>query len=483
MWVNKNKLFFLSLLLLSCSASSQAALFSNKCSSTNGTLRIVEPEDVSAWTSIGLSAPTKILKVFVNDSKCFTIVDRGSAFNAAQLERSLASSGMLQSGQNIGAGQMKAADFVMVPDLISQNLDAGGSNLNVSGSKAGVWGVGSGKASRTTRKKSAEVVLTLIDVRTSEQVASVTAKAVIKDSMNAVQLGANVPVSMVNGQVGFSNYSNTPIGTAIRLAYEEAYDLLMNDIKKKNLGLRRYNVPQAVEYQNVQQTQPIASQQVSYQQVNSFQAADTQQVHYQQHQTDVVNTQVQNVYVNQQVQQNSYEEPDMFSNQAMMQQVEQNQAQVQQMQRQAQSMTPVSMGVNSLTMLGQSVANAPVNVSASNNVQPQAQVNQQFANIGANSQGLSQNIDPVLDFLTRFKSVDEDARQQMIANLANISPSTLKILRKPGLNKDKLLLMMLSNLPNVNQRQSDAIVKTLSSLSDNQLNNLISTYRYMLDNN
>lgn len=497
-----NKKILISLMLLSFGGGVQAGFFDTKCSNPNGTLRVVEPEDVSAWTGIGLSAPTKVLRVFVNNSKCFTIVDRGAAFNAAQLERNLANSGILQGGQNIGNGQMKAADFVLVPDLISQNLDAGGSNLNASGSKAGLWGAASAKGSRATRKKSAEVVLTLIDVRTSEQLSSVTAKAMIKDSMNVVQLSGNVPTAMVNGQVGFSNYSNTPIGQAIVNAYEEAYDLLMKDIKKKQINLRKYNAPQAIEanpqQQYVNQQLVMSQQQVNYPQASTqqslYQSQDNnnlvvnQPVQYLQP-IEATNAQVQNVYINQN---DGSDRQDIFTNQGMMNEVEKSQQQVQKLQYQSQSQNihPVALIQNSISAIAQNtIQQKPVekiNTSIANNSQNVAtgliQSNNTVYNRG----------DAVIDFLTKFKTVDEAGMQDLINGLSSLSPSVINTLKKHkvgmGLSnlaalRDQGFLKMLSQLPNANSTTRSGLIKALGALSDNQINNLIGTYRFMLDNN
>lgn len=267
----KKRLLIASVLILSWGNMANAGLFSsNKCYEKNGTLRIVEPENTSVWTGIGLSAPTKILRVLVNDSNCFTIVDRGAAFNAAQAERDLANSGILKDNHDLGYGQMKAADYVLVPDLISQNLNAGGSNINASGSKSAIWGSVIGGGSRTTHTKSAEVVLTLFDIKTGEQISSVTEKAVITDSMNSVQIAGNSQSAMLNGDLGFSNYSNTPIGKAIQVAYEKAYDALIEDIKIKNLDLRKYSTQQISAKSSLQKSDdPIMDFLTQYKKANT----------------------------------------------------------------------------------------------------------------------------------------------------------------------------------------------------------------------
>ena len=58
-------------------------------------------------TSLGvavivLASPDALIKIFVNESKCFTLVDRGRGMAAAQSERERASGGELRHRSNIG---------------------------------------------------------------------------------------------------------------------------------------------------------------------------------------------------------------------------------------------------------------------------------------------------------------------------------------------------------------------------------------------
>lgn len=143
------------------------------CTKKLGSISVIEPEEGTDWWSgQQLPAPSKLIKVFVNKSKCFTLVDRGAGMDAAMRERELASSGELRGRSNVGKGQIKAADYVMIPDLISANSNAGGSA--VAGLLGGLVGGGAGAVigGLNFKKKTADVVLTVTDVRSSEQVGS-----------------------------------------------------------------------------------------------------------------------------------------------------------------------------------------------------------------------------------------------------------------------------------------------------------------------
>lgn len=218
------------------------------CINSLGSISIAEPEGSVIWSKLGLSAPTRMLKVLADESKCFTVVDRGVGLAAAQIERELAQSGHLKQGQNIGTGQLRAADYVLVPEIISQNLNAGGSSYGLSGqakpgflsSVANVATLGvSGKLSGSSQKKTAEVVLSLIDVRTSEHVASVNADAKVTDRVLDAALAANK--DNINGEIHYSSWENTPIGQVIKEAYVEAFANLVLEVDKKGVLWRQYD--------------------------------------------------------------------------------------------------------------------------------------------------------------------------------------------------------------------------------------------------
>ena len=131
-------------------------------------MAIHEPKN-KWWTALGLESPEALLKVFVMKSGCFTLVDRGAGFAMAQQERALAAGGTLQGGSNIGAGQVRAADYILVPDIVSRNGNASGTNVGgiLGGFLPG--GFGAIASHINISSKTADVVLTVTNVRTSEQ--------------------------------------------------------------------------------------------------------------------------------------------------------------------------------------------------------------------------------------------------------------------------------------------------------------------------
>ena len=192
------------------------------CQRPLGTLAVVEPDDaVQWWTGQQLPAPSRLIKTFVSRSKCFTLVDRGAAMAASQYERELAATGELRGSSNVGKGQFKAADYVMVPDLVSTNSNAGGNAIGglIGGLVGGRAGVLLGGLN--LRSKTADVVLTVTDVRSSEQV------AVAEGSARKRDLGFSAGNALLGGSgggmAGVGGYANTEIGQVISMAYLQAY--------------------------------------------------------------------------------------------------------------------------------------------------------------------------------------------------------------------------------------------------------------------
>jgi hypothetical protein len=197
------------------------------CSHKIGTLAIREP-DTRWWEGLGLESPEALLKLFVRQSGCFTLVDRGKGFEMAQQERALASGGALQGGSNIGGGQVRAADYILVPDIVSKNGNASGTN--VGGLLGGFMGgfAGALVANINISSKTADVLLSVTNVRTSEQ----QAMAQGHGSKTDVGFGGGLGGFGVGafGAAGAGTYQSTAIGQVVTLAYIDAYTKLVGDM-------------------------------------------------------------------------------------------------------------------------------------------------------------------------------------------------------------------------------------------------------------
>jgi curli biogenesis system outer membrane secretion channel CsgG len=216
-----------------------------RCSSKIGTLAVQEPQSGNQWwTSMNLESPAALIKVYVSQSGCFTLVDRGKGLAAARAERDLAGEGEMRVGSNIGKGQMKAADYVLVPDIANSNSNAGGNRIG--GILGGLIGHGAGAVlgGISLSRKTADVVLTLTDVRSTEQVALEQGHSDKTDIGWAGGGGAGFWGGFAAG--GASGYANTEIGQVIAMAYLDAYTKMVAGLQGNAPNAQADNVQQAV---------------------------------------------------------------------------------------------------------------------------------------------------------------------------------------------------------------------------------------------
>ncbi len=215
------------------------------CAKPLGSISVLEPEDgVHWWTGQQLPAPSRLIKVFVNRSRCFTLVDRGAGLDAAMRERDLGASGELRNRSNVGKGQIKAADYVMVPDLVGANSNASGNSMG--GLLGGLIGGRAGAlvGGLNLRSKTADVVLTVTDVRSSEQVAMAEGSA--KKTDIGWGAGGGLFGGSGLGAAGVGGYANTEIGQVITLAYLQAYTDLVAQLGGLPDNASAANAEQAV---------------------------------------------------------------------------------------------------------------------------------------------------------------------------------------------------------------------------------------------
>jgi curli biogenesis system outer membrane secretion channel CsgG len=197
------------------------------CDHKLGALAVRQPQN-KWWEGLGLESPEALLKIFVQQSGCFTLVDRGAGFELAQQERALAAGGGLQGGSNIGGGQIRAADYILVPDIVTKN--AGGSGVNVGGLVGGFLGgfAGAIVSSISVSSSTADVTLALTNVRTTEQ------EAMTQGHGDKTDIGFGLGGGGIFGGgfagAGISSYQKTAIGQVVVLAYIDAYTKLVTQM-------------------------------------------------------------------------------------------------------------------------------------------------------------------------------------------------------------------------------------------------------------
>src|SRR3954453_6270047 len=100
-----------------------------RCAHKIGSLAIVEPE--KEWgRELTLGSPEAILRVFVQQSGCFTLVNRGRSMQSRAMEKALAADGGVGPGSQVEKKpQVIAAQYFLEPNIVSTNKNSGGGGI------------------------------------------------------------------------------------------------------------------------------------------------------------------------------------------------------------------------------------------------------------------------------------------------------------------------------------------------------------------
>lgn len=199
-----------------------------RCTRKLGSIAIVEPDDYW-WLRYDLESPEAILRIFVQQSGCFTLVNRGRSMASRNMERALADNGELQAGSNLGRGQVRAADYFLEPNIVTANRNSGGNAIGaIAGGLLGRSFLGGVAGGINVKKKEANVTLSVVNARTTEEEALTQGYARKSD----IGFGGGGGGGWWSGfgAVGASGYQNTEIGQVIVLAYLDAYTKLVTEL-------------------------------------------------------------------------------------------------------------------------------------------------------------------------------------------------------------------------------------------------------------
>jgi hypothetical protein len=191
-----------------------------------GTIALVDG-DGQGWKEYQLGAPSTLLKAFVSKSGCFKLVNRGAGMAAIQQEQQLAGSGSLQRGSNVGGGQIKTADWLLVADVAGQNQNSGGGGVGaVAGGLLGsrFGGLGALAGGISSKHVEAQTVLSLVNTKTSEEEYNIEGFAKKSD------LSFGVGGFSGWNAAGGGAYASTDVGKVVGLAFLDAYRQLVTQM-------------------------------------------------------------------------------------------------------------------------------------------------------------------------------------------------------------------------------------------------------------
>lgn len=231
-----------------------------RCTQSFGTVSIAGEQDMM-FSQMGLGAPIEVLRHAIRESGCFQLIERGSALNTVQRERSLG-----------GAGRIRTADFVIAAELANTiEADAGDRSRGLLGTLAASGGrmllqagvaamtqdtgsaegmgqlfsmganlassqVGNALSARSVDaikdlqkdlakgKEDAEVIMSIASVPLAEQV-GYTRRRANKDELRRLRVRDN----HFGGSVG-AGYESTDEGKVVALALVRAYADLVTSL-------------------------------------------------------------------------------------------------------------------------------------------------------------------------------------------------------------------------------------------------------------
>lgn len=191
-----------------------------RCATPVGVVAVEEPKSANWWQALGLGSPEAVIKVYIAESGCFTLVDRGRGLDRAREERELA-------GDTTRADIVRA-EYSLIPDLVTSNQNARrrgfGSILGGVVSNALTGGLVT--ISRDT--KTADVTLTLTSA-TSTQILAVLQGHAEKTNTSFDLFGGGIGGGLL-GIGGIQGYADTEIGRLISLAYLQSFAKLVDQM-------------------------------------------------------------------------------------------------------------------------------------------------------------------------------------------------------------------------------------------------------------
>jgi curli biogenesis system outer membrane secretion channel CsgG len=225
----------ISVALLLGSASLRAEETSStveRCEHPLGTIAVSESRGASytALQSYGLGSPAALLRIMIQQSNCFQVVERGAAMADLQQERAMAANGDMLAGSNIGKGQLQSADFVMTPNVqfaANNTGGIGGAISDYGGRLFGGLGRVAGGLAGNMKFKEAQTSLLISDVRSGIQVAAEEGVATKTDFGISGWSWGHGDYSRLGG------YTNTPEGKMVAASLLDNYNRIVLKIRNE----------------------------------------------------------------------------------------------------------------------------------------------------------------------------------------------------------------------------------------------------------
>jgi curli biogenesis system outer membrane secretion channel CsgG len=196
-----------------------------RCDRSLGTLSIVEDAN-QPWVSqltaqYRMQSTVPLLRMIIQQSNCFVVVERGQALRQMQGERELMQTGELRKTSNYGKGQMVAADYTVTPSITFSQKDTSGAGALFGGSIGAVASLISG----SMKSNEASTMLLLTDNRSGIQLAAAEGSA---QNWDFGMMGA----FFNHGLAGANGFSNTPQGKVLAASFMDSYNQMVKAVRQ-----------------------------------------------------------------------------------------------------------------------------------------------------------------------------------------------------------------------------------------------------------
>jgi curli biogenesis system outer membrane secretion channel CsgG len=200
------------------------------CTETLGTMAFDEDTRADWYSRLrhyNLPSTIPVMRLMVQQSNCFVVVERGRSLNNMMRERQLMRGGEGRADSNMGGGQMVAADYTMAPEIFFSGRTGGGTAGvgSVARYLPGPVGWVAGAAAGSISQNEASTTLLLIDNRSGVQVSAAEGYAKNMDMGLVGRLYGG------GSWAGAGAYSQTPQGRVILAAFVDSYNKMVTALR------------------------------------------------------------------------------------------------------------------------------------------------------------------------------------------------------------------------------------------------------------
>ncbi|MBP8145569.1 CsgG/HfaB family protein [Pseudorhodoferax sp.] len=197
-----------------------------KCDESLGTLAMEEDTNAPWYAQLRgyqLGSTTPVLRLMIQQSNCFVIVERGGGLNDMMRERQLMRGEEGRAGSNMGGGQMVAADYLMRPSIQFSGKTGGGGG-GLAGFLPGALGTVAAVAG-SVGVNEANTTLLLIDIRSGVQISAAEGTS---KNYDFGLFGAAFTGGLAGSGGG---YSKTPQGRVITSAFADSFNQMVKALR------------------------------------------------------------------------------------------------------------------------------------------------------------------------------------------------------------------------------------------------------------